>query len=148
MLTVDVNARRSKAFRRPGDYVELTANTGDTLEVRMPMSLRAEPLPNAPDYAALLYGPIVLAGRFGTEGLTPDSQLIINERESGNMLRAEVNIPRWSKPIGELVANTRRTNPDTLEFRTSGFDGGASVNLIPWFRLTHERYNLYWNTTV
>jgi hypothetical protein len=31
-----------------------------------------------------------------------------------------------------------------LQFRTTGFEGGASVNLIPWFRLTHERYNLYW----
>jgi uncharacterized protein len=112
--------------------------------VRVPMSLRVEPLPNDPDHAALVYGPIVLAGRFGTEGLTPGSQLIVNERESGNMLQANVNIPKWTKPLAELVANTTRTSQDRLEFHTAGFAGNAGVNLIPWFRLTDERYNLYW----
>jgi hypothetical protein len=80
----------------------------------------------------------------GTEGLTPGSQLIINERESGNMLKADVKIPGWSRPLAELVPNVARTNPEKLEFRASGFDGGASVDLVPWFRATHERYNLYW----
>jgi hypothetical protein len=90
----------------------------------------------------------VLAGRLGTEGLTPGSQLIINERESGNMLQAHVKVPKWTKPLAELVANTKRTSQDRLEFRTAGFDGGASVELVPWFRLTHERYNLYWRREV
>ena len=54
----------------------------------------------------------MLAGRLGTEGLTPGSQLIINERESGNMLKADVKIPRWTRPLEELVANTTRTHPD------------------------------------
>jgi len=110
----------------------------------MPMTLHTEPLPNAPDHVALVYGPIVLAGRFGTDGLTPGSQLIINERESGNMLQADVKIPRWTKPLAELVANTTRTSAERLEFRTTGFEGGTAIDLLPWFRLTHERYNLYW----
>jgi DUF1680 family protein len=145
-MSIDVNARRVKTLRRAGGYVELTVNTGDVLEVRLPMSLRIEPLPNDPAYAALVYGPIVLAGRFGTEGLSPGAQLIINERESGKMLNADVKIPIWAKPVEALVANTSRTHPDRLEFRTSGFEGGAHVDLLPWFRLTHERYNLYWRT--
>ena len=57
---------------------------------------------------------------------------------------AESTIPRWTRPLAELVANTTRTNPQTPGFRTTGFEGGASVELIPWFRLTNERYNLYW----
>lgn len=144
VLTVAVNGRRWKSYRRPGEYVELAVKTGDTLDVRTPMSLHAEPLPNSPDYAALMYGPIVLAGRFGTEGLDPGSQLIVNERESGKMLQADVKIPRWTRPLKDLVASTTRTHPGKLEFRTTGFADGASVDLIPWFRLTHERYNLYW----
>ncbi|MES1263702.1 MAG: hypothetical protein ABUL69_05055, partial [Peristeroidobacter soli] len=106
-----------------------------------------EPLPGAPDHAALMFGPIALAGRFGTEGLTPGSQLIINERESGNMLQAYVKIPRWTKPLDQLLANTTRTSDSELLFTTSGFEGGGSVKLAPWFRLTHERYNLYWSRT-
>jgi DUF1680 family protein len=145
-LSVAVNGRRVSTGRKPGTYHRLTRQfrPGDVVEVRLPMSLRAEPLPHAPDFAALMYGPIVLAGRMGTEGLTPGSQLIINERESGNMLQADVKIPRWTKPLGQLLTHTTRTNPDKLEFRTTGFEDSASVELLPWFRLTHERYNLYW----
>ena len=57
------------------------------------MMLRAEPLPGAADVIAFLYGPIVLAGRFGQQGLAPRSQIIVNERESGSMLKADVAIP-------------------------------------------------------
>jgi DUF1680 family protein len=141
------NGKDSLVSRRPGSYFEIPRRRilpGDTLGISLPMTLRAEPLPNALDHAALMYGPIVLAGRMGREGLVSGAQLIINERESGNMLKADVAIPRWTRPLDQLAAHTSRTHPDRLEFRTTGFAGGASVDLIPWFRLTHERYNLYW----
>jgi len=145
-MTLTVNGKRKIVSRRPGSYYALkrTFKSGDVVEVRLPMSLRLEPLPNAPDHAALMYGPITLAGRLGTAGLTPDSQLIVNERESGNMLNEKIDIPRWNRPLAELPANTKRTSDDELRFITTGFEGGKSVELIPWFRLTHERYNLYW----
>jgi DUF1680 family protein len=148
-MSVAVNGRRASTGRKPGSYLQLTRRfrAGDAVEVRLPMRLTLETLPNAPEYGALLYGPVVLAGRMGTEGLSPGSQLIINERESGKMLQAEIKVPEWKKPIQELVAHTVRTNPQKLEFRTAGFEGGVSVNLIPWFRLTHERYNLYWQAS-
>jgi len=145
-MTVTVNGKRKVVSRRPGSYFALnrTFKSGDVVEVRLPMSLRMEPLPNAPDHVALMYGPIVLAGRLGTQGLTPGSQLIINERQSGEMLNDKIDIPRWNRSLAELLANTKRTSDDELRFTTSGFEGGKSVDLIPWFRLTHERYNLYW----
>jgi uncharacterized protein len=145
-MTLTVNGKAKRVSRRPDEYIELKLRVrpGDTLEVRVPMSLHLEPLPNAPNYAALMYGPIVLAGRLGTAGLAPGSQLIINERESGKMLNEVMPIPRWNRPLAELVANTTRTDASSLAFTTRGFDGGASVELIPWFRLAHERYNLYW----
>jgi uncharacterized protein len=144
-MTVTVNRRKFVA-RRPGEYFSLPAplRDRDVVTVRVPMTLAVEALPNDPAHGALRYGPIVLGGRMGTEGLSPGSQLIINERESGTMLQADVKIPRWKKPLAALVAHTRRTNAEALEFRTTGFEDGASVDLIPWFRLTAERYNLYW----
>ena len=147
-MTVSVG-RRKHVARKPGSYFRLpsTLRDGDVVTVRLPMALHAEPLPNAPDHVALMYGPIVLGGRMGTEGLSPGSQLIINERESGKMLQADVKIPRWTRPLSDLVKHTARTSPEKLEFRTSGFEGGAHVDLIPWFRLTHERYNLYWRNS-
>ena len=144
-LQISINGKQVRGKAAQGyRSIERRFRTGDVVEVRAPMSLRLEPLPDAPGHVALVYGPIVLGGRMGTEGLVPGSQLIINERESGNMLQANVKIPLWTRPLAELVANTTRTSADRLEFRTAGFEGGASVNLIPWFRLTNERYNLYW----
>jgi uncharacterized protein len=146
VMTISVNGRPKATARIPGSYTRLERKfrSGDVIEVRTPMSLHLESLPNAPDYAALMYGPIVLAGRLGTAGLTSGSQLIINERESGNMLNEKVEVPRWNRPLAELLANTKRTSDNELRFTTTGFEGGKSVELIPWFRLTHERYNLYW----
>jgi uncharacterized protein len=145
-MTITINGKRKFVSRRPGSYYSLNRRfaSGDVVELRLPMALKTEPLPNSPNYAALVYGPIVLAGRLGTAGLTPGSQLIVNERESGNMLNETVPIPRWNRTLGELVINTTRSDPDSLRFTTRGFDGGASVELIPWFRLANERYNLYW----
>jgi len=133
--------------RRPGSYFDLPndrVKPGDVVRITTPMSLRTESLPRSPDFAALVYGPIVLAGRLGTEGLTPGSQLIVNERESGKMLQADVHAPRWTKPLALLAAHTSRIHSEKLEFRAEGFEGGASVDFVPWFRLTHERYQLYW----
>jgi DUF1680 family protein len=146
VMTISVNGRPKATARIPGTYYQLERKfrSGDVVEVRVPMSLHLEPLPNAPDHAALMYGPIVLAGRLGTAGLTKGSQLIINERESGNMLDDKIDIPRWNRPLAELLANTKRTSDDDLRFTTTGFEGGKSIELIPWFRMTHERYNLYW----
>jgi len=136
----EVRSKQSLGYRQ----ISRRFKSGDVVDIRMPMTLRTEPLPNAPEQVALVYGPIVLAGRFGTDGLTPGSQLIVNERESGNMLQADVKVPRWTKPLPELVANTARTSAERLEFRITGFEGITAIDLLPWFRLTHERYNLYW----
>jgi DUF1680 family protein len=150
-MTVTVNGKRKFVSRRPGSYYSLnrTFASGDVVEVRLPMSLKLVPLPHARgnssiEWAALTYGPIALAARLGTQGLAAGSQLIVNERESGNMLNEPVPIPRWNRPLAELVANTSRTDASSLTFATRGFDGGASIELIPWFRIAHERYNLYW----
>ena len=51
------------------------------VDVRLPMTLRVVPLPGAPEFVAFAYGPIVLAGRLGTEGVTPEAQ---SSRTSGS----------------------------------------------------------------
>jgi uncharacterized protein len=145
-MTLTINGRTRRTCRKPGTYARVTRRfrTGDVLEVRLPMSLHLEPLPDDPDHAALMYGPIVLAGIVGTP-VNPADQLIVNERESGNMLDAPVDIPRWTRPLAELPASVERIDGESLRFRATGFAGGASLELVPYFRIAHERYNLYWH---
>ncbi len=104
--------------RTPGSYMELrrTWNDGDAVDVSLPMTQRLEPLPTAPEFAAVMRGPIVLAGSMGTKGLAPGADIIVNERTSGEMLNEPMDIPRLT--------------PD--------------VALKPYYRIAHERYSLYW----
>jgi hypothetical protein len=145
-MTLRINGGEEAISWKSGEYFRLKRDfrDGDLVEVRMPMELHLEPLPDAPEHSALMYGPVVLAGRLGTQGVTPASQLIVNERQSGEMLGEKIDIPRWNRPLAELLANTSRTDAATLRFTARGFEGGVSVELIPWFRIAHERYNLYW----
>ncbi len=97
------------------------------------------------EYAAVMYGPIVMAGIVG-KPVEPAAQLIVNERKSGEMLNEAVTVPAWPRPLAELPAHFTRTDPKRLTFIAAGFAGGA-VQFIPWFRVAHERYNLYWRTS-
>jgi len=111
------------------------------------MNLTVDGLPGSHDYAALRFGPIVLAGRLGTKDLAAGSQLIVNERESGQMLNEPIEVPTWPRPFSELPQAVERLPGAQLAFVGRGFSGAGRVEFIPWFRLTHERYNLYWRRT-
>lgn len=49
--------------------IERRWKSGDTVEILLPMHFSVEAMPNVPDYISLLYGPVVLAARMGTEDL-------------------------------------------------------------------------------
>jgi DUF1680 family protein len=102
-------------------------------------------LPGAPDHVAFVYGPIVLAGRLGQAGLSPGSQIIVNERESGTMLNAAIDVPTLAGDATSLIEHVQPDAHDPLVFRTVGIGRPHDVELAPYYRLAHERYNLYWN---
>ena len=145
-MAVRVNGRRWTAVASAAGYVGIDREwrDGDRIEVTLPMTLRAEPLPGAADVVAFLYGPIVLAGRFGQQGLAPGSQIIVNERESGSMLKADVDIPVLAGDWRGLLKWIRQDPHAPLTFRTVGAGRPRDVELAPYYRLAHERYNLYW----
>jgi uncharacterized protein len=70
-MTLSVNRSRTPVTTGPGSYavVEREWRSGDTIEVRLPMNLHMESLPDDPDTVALLYGPVVLAGDLGKEAM-------------------------------------------------------------------------------
>jgi len=149
VMTLTINGRHRKVSRRPGGYcvLEREFRPGDVIDVRIPMSLAVDLLPGSRQYAALRFGPIVLAGRLGTKGLAPGNQLIVNERESGQMLDEPIDVPTWPRTFAELPQALERLPGAQLAFTGRGFSGAEPVEFIPWFRLAHERYNLYWRRT-
>jgi hypothetical protein len=146
-MTVRVNGRRWNGVRAANGYVAVDREwkSGDSIAVRLPATLRAEPLPSTPDVAAFVYGPIVLAGRLGRDGLAPGSQIIVNERQSGTMLNLDVAIPVLRGGAERVVKGMQRDAQFPLTFRTTNAGQPHDVELAPYYRLAHERYNLYWH---
>jgi len=141
--TAVLNGHGLDGFAAPGGYYVLdrTWRNGDTVAVKLPMSLHLHAMPDDPTLAAVMYGPLVLAGRLGTEGLTPD------------VLRAEPTKPRTipeykGQPMAapELRAQgTERVSQRSLEFRAAGEKG--AVTLVPFHTIFDERYAIYWRLT-
>lgn len=125
---------------RPGSYTTIrrTWRDGDRLEIELPMDLHLHPMPDDSKLSAIMYGPLVLAGRLGVKGLTP------------NRLRATTPAPE-GKPIGAPWFAVESEDPSSwirsvastpLEFRTCGQT--TDVTFVPLYRLFGECYAVYW----
>jgi DUF1680 family protein len=103
--TVKVNGKALEATASPGSYLTLNRSwkTGDRVEMELPMHVTVEKTPD--DHTqAFLYGPLVLAGDFGSEGLT-ESMLV-----GPNSPRV-----RWPHPEAERAPNIAN-NPNAARF--------------------------------
>jgi DUF1680 family protein len=138
-----------KALAWPGapeGYITLerTWHDGDTLQVHLPMHLHVQPLPGVPDVAALMYGPVVLAARMGTEGMASGADLIVNERNYGEVLKLPTDMPRLALDPAALETQVQRQAGPQLAFRLRAAQPDTTFELVPFHRIAHERYNLYW----
>src|SRR2546425_12180766 len=69
MLTINGKAEPTAAAPESYATVDREWKNGDRIAVRLPMSLHTEAMPDDPNMIAVMYGPIVLAGDLGKEGL-------------------------------------------------------------------------------
>jgi DUF1680 family protein len=142
-----LNDRALGAFAAPSSYlvVDRTWTDGDRLQLTLPMRLHAHAMPDDPSVMAVMYGPVVLAGRLGTDGLTAAN------------LRAEPTMPRTvpeyrgeparvkeiAAPSSDPTSWVERVPGRALEFRTIG--QASETRLVPLSRILDERYAVYWN---
>ena len=141
--TVKVNGESLAAFSSPGSYLTLNGiwKEGDRVEVRMPMSFRMEPLPGDETQQAAMYGPLVLAGRLGTAGLT--KQMFFGEYSNipqGEPIPVSAIATSSKDPVGWL----KPAASEPLTFQTVGQE--KATRLIPLYKLFGERYAVYWKT--
>ncbi len=139
--SVKINGKPLEASATPGSYLALsrTWKTGDRIELNLPMHLRFEAIPDDPKQQAFLYGPLVLAGDLGTEGLTPE---LITGPNAPQMRRAgQIEIPQFH---GDPL-NFIKPADKPLSFRTSG--QSKDVALAPINSIFGRRYNVYWQVS-
>jgi DUF1680 family protein len=133
-FSVTVNGTRQQSAGSPSSYVQIkrTWKTGDTVEVAMPMSFRMEGFKDNPKRAAVMYGPLVMAGVTQTNNRI---SAIVTEDSPQKFLSALK--PVAGKPL-EFTA------PASL-FRTSLQPGDQPITFKPLLRMLDESYDVYWD---
>jgi DUF1680 family protein len=142
-LPVSVNGRRQPAASRPGTYATLEREwrDGDVVELRLPMRLRTEPMPDDPTVVAFLQGPIVLAADLGTAGLDAARRRGPSAPEFREN-EAPVTPTLVASTTTEALARLRPTG-EPLTFRSEGLGRPEDVLLRPFFRLYDRRHSVY-----
>lgn len=144
-VKVNVNGKKIAVKQNPGSYIAITRTwqDGDCITADYSMQLRIETTPDNPQRGALLYGPLVLAGERGTEGMqapAPDS----NPALYNDYYTYDYHIPATLKTtlkvdVKHPERSIKRVGRD-LKFTTSEGD-----SLAPLYDVHRQRYVVYWD---
>jgi hypothetical protein len=142
-MNVSVNGRTQNNSSLAGSYFGLTREwrDGDTVEVQLPMRLHTEDLPGGSNEVALLYGPIVLAGELGTNGM-PNP---LARGQGDYNFVADPAVPVFVCDTDKVLDHIKPVPDKPLTFVTAGIGRPADVTLTPFYQLHRQRYSVYWN---
>ena len=140
-VTIKVNGKTQATSQTSGSYVAVNRkwNSGDVVEVELPMTLRTEPLPGNAGTVAFVYGPIVLAGKLGTKGISPGSDIVINERTIGDVLNDPMDVPVLAGDAENILQKIQPVASSSLTFMAPVPGRANGITLISYFRIAHER---------
>ena len=135
---IRVNGTTASATALPGSYVSVdrTWESGDTVEMTLPMRLRLEPMADDSSLTAICYGPLVLAGEMGK----------VEGAELGAMgpdLKKQPRVPVPAIPAA-VKAPEKAIQPAerALVFRVSTQAG--EIRLAPFYQVSGRQYSIYW----
>jgi len=133
---VRINGQLFKDVSAPGTYVALKRRwkTGDVVTVVLPKSLRIEGLADNKNRAALMWGPLVLAGDLGPERRGGPGDPI------PSFLTESRPIEEWLKPEREKPGSFRSEGIGRLTDQSE-----KEVEFIPFYRLHRRTYSIYWD---
>jgi len=127
---------------QPGSYVELTRawKSGDTVEVTLPKSLRLEPTPDNPQIAAIMWGPLVLAGDFGPRregrGGGPPAPIPV-------LVSADRPVTDWVVPDPSHEGNFVAKQVGHTPAQPSA--AATDASLAPFYRTDARTYSVYFD---
>ena len=137
-FAIRLNGEPVRARSGPGSYVEIAREwrTGDTVTLALPKALRVERLADNPTRAAVLWGPLVLAGDLGPQPRRDedgDGDGPTTATTTSPVLVTDRPVTEWLRPVPGRPGS----------FSTTGV--GAEVTLAPFYS-THRRvYTAYWD---
>ena len=135
-FSVKVNGKVVTLLSTPGSYIQLTRTwkNGDTVALALPKVLHKEAMPDNPNRAALMWGPLVLAGDLGPE-----------QKRRSWPAEPVPSLVTGGRPVSEWLAANKPGN-----FSSSGVgrlnDGAEKeISFVPFYRLHRRTYSLYWD---
>lgn len=147
---VRINGKPVAVNSTPSSYLELSRDwrDGDVIELRLPMTLRTEPLPHSDDkIVALMYGPLQLVALVPPTPGKPDParQRYGDHLKSPGQISGQVPV-LVAADTASLLASLR---PDPsgkfATFRAPGVLQPADLPLVPFHRVYQEHYTAYFS---
>lgn len=128
-------------------YITRKWKKGDKLEISLPMRASVRPMPNVPQYVAIMYGPIVLGMKTGTEDM---SSLLADDSRFGQYAggrklpldKAPILLP---KNIDDIARDLKPVEGKPLHFTIgTRMENAMAGELQPFFEIHDSRYMMYW----
>lgn len=150
-MQIKINGADVSAEAQPGTYVKLNREwkKGDKIEVRLPMHLSTEALPDSSHYIAFLHGPIVLAAKTDTtdlDNLIADSNQFGGYRARGKMYPLD-EAPVLASNGADLIPYLKPVAGKAQTFVAPDLISPTkfkNLELIPFYKLHDARYMIYW----
>jgi uncharacterized protein len=136
--SVKLNGTPLQAFSSPSSYLSLNRvwKSGDKIELNLPMNLHVDPMPDDATVQAMMYGPLVLAGRF--ESVTREQQYADYEPKNSTPTK----VPDIVADADEPTSWVKSDPSQPLTFQAVG--QSQPVTMIPLYQIIHDRYAVYW----
>ncbi len=140
-LPVSVNGQPAATDSQPGSYasVEREWHDGDVVEVGLPMSLRAEAMPDDPSVVAFLYGPIVLAADLGAS----DPSRRYGPQAPEMAIEDTPVVPALIADTAQAALARLQPTAEPLAFQSHGLGRPSEVELRPLYKLADRRFAVY-----
>lgn len=139
--SLKINGASQPVFASPSSYLTLSRvwKTGDKIELSLPMGLHMQPMPDDETVQAVMYGPLVLAGRFGEVTKEMTYSGYASKRDDAYKVPDIAADP--TRPTSWIEPDAKQP----LTFHAVG--QSTSFELVPLNRVIHERYAVYWTTS-
>ena len=120
---------------------------GDQVEISMPMHAYIKPMINVPQYVAIMYGPILLGMKSGTEDMR---SLIADDSRFGQYAdgmklpldKAPILLP---KHLNDIAKDLKPIPDKPLHFKlATHMENVINGELQPFFEIHDSRYMMYW----